>query len=153
MNAALADCLVLTRQHLAHGQVKVVQHFAAQGRVRINLQELQQVLINLIVNAVQAMPEGGTLTLETHDRDAHADARGVRIVVRDTGGGIRAEDMARLFDPFFTTKPIGRGTGKGLSIAHSVIVDKHDCRISVESHVGHGSTFIIELSVKPEEQL
>src|SRR5690606_16009400 len=134
VNAALTDCLVLTRQHLARGQIKVVQRFAARGRVRINLQELQQVLINLIVNAVQAMPEGGTLTLETSDRDPHADARGVRIVVRDTGGGIRAEDMARLFDPFFTTKK-RQGTGLGLSISHT-LVERYGGRIDVDSAPG-----------------
>ena len=148
VNAALADCLVLTRQHLAHGQVKVVQHFAAQGRVRINLQELQQVLINLIVNAVQAMPEGGTLTLETHDRDPHTDARGVRIVVRDTGGGIRAEDMARLFDPFFTTKK-RQGTGLGLSISHT-LVERYGGRIEVDSAPGEGAAFTVSLLAEPD---
>lgn len=148
VNAALADCLVLTRQHLAHGQVKVVQHFAAQGRVRINLQELQQVLINLIVNAVQAMPEGGTLTLETHDRDAHADARGVRIVVRDTGGGIRAEDMARLFDPFFTTKK-RQGTGLGLSISHT-LVERYGGRIEADNAPGEGAVFTVSLLAEPD---
>src|SRR5690606_8160352 len=102
VNAAVADCLVLTRQHLARAEVKVVQQLQARERVQINLQELQQVLINLIVNAVQAMPGGGTLTLETADRDPATDARGVRITVRDTGSGIRGEDLARIFDPFFT---------------------------------------------------
>ena len=125
----------------------MVQHFAAQGRVRINLQELQQVLINLIVNAVQAMPEGGTLTLETSDRDAHTDARGVRIVVRDTGGGIRAEDMARLFDPFFTTKK-RQGTGLGLSISHT-LVERYGGRIEVDSTPGEGAAFTVSLLAEP----
>ncbi|MDX9886385.1 cache domain-containing protein [Thauera sp.] len=148
VNAALTDCLVLTRQHLARGQVKVVQRFAAQGRVRINLQELQQVLINLIVNAVQAMPEGGTLTLETSDRDPHSDARGVRIVVRDTGAGIRAEDMARVFDPFFTTKK-RQGTGLGLSISHT-LVERYGGRIEVDSAPGQGAAFTVSLLAEPD---
>jgi two-component system NtrC family sensor kinase len=148
VNAAIADCLVLTRQHLARGQVKVVQRFAAQGRVRINLQELQQVLINLIVNAVQAMPEGGTLTLETSDRDPHTDARGVRIVVRDTGSGIRAEDMARLFDPFFTTKK-RQGTGLGLSISHT-LVGRYGGRIEADSAPGAGAAFTVSLLAEPD---
>ena len=148
VNDALADCLVLTRQHLARGQVKVVQRFAAHGAVRINLQELQQVLINLIVNAVQAMPEGGTLTLETSDRDPRTDACGVRIVVRDTGSGIRAEDMARLFDPFFTTKK-RQGTGLGLSISHT-LVERYGGRIEVDSAPGQGATFTVSLLAEPD---
>jgi two-component system NtrC family sensor kinase len=126
----------------------VVQRFAAQGRVRINLQELQQVLINLIVNAVQAMPEGGTLTLETSDRDPHTDARGVRIVVRDTGSGIRAEDMARLFDPFFTTKK-RQGTGLGLSISHT-LVGRYGGRIEADSAPGAGAAFTVSLLAEPD---
>ena len=147
VNAALADCLVLTRQHLARAEVKVVQRLGASGRVQINLQELQQVLINLIVNAVQAMPAGGTLTLETVDRDPVRDARGVRITVRDTGGGIRAEDLARIFDPFFTTKK-RQGTGLGLSISHT-LVERYGGRIEVDSAPGEGAAFTVSLLAEP----
>ncbi len=147
VNAALADCLVLTRQHLARADVTVVQSFAATGRVSINLQELQQVLINLIVNAVQAMPAGGTLTLETTDRDPAGDARGVRITVRDTGSGIRAEDLARIFDPFFTTKK-RQGTGLGLSISHT-LVERYGGRIEVDSAPGQGAAFTVSLLAEP----
>ncbi|HPE03494.1 MAG TPA: cache domain-containing protein, partial [Thauera sp.] len=147
VNAALADCLVLTRQHLARAEVKVVQRLGASGRVQINLHELQQVLINLIVNAVQAMPAGGTLTLETVDRDPVRDARGVRITVRDTGGGIRAEDLARIFDPFFTTKK-RQGTGLGLSISHT-LVERYGGRIEVDSAPGEGAAFTVSLLAEP----
>ncbi|MFB1029913.1 MAG: cache domain-containing protein [Thauera sp.] len=147
VNAALADCLVLTRQHLARAEVKVVQRLGASGRVQINLQELQQVLINLIVNAVQAMPAGGTLTLETVDRDPVRDACGVRITVRDTGGGIRAEDLARIFDPFFTTKK-RQGTGLGLSISHT-LVERYGGRIEVDSAPGEGAAFTVSLLAEP----
>lgn len=148
VNAALADCLVLTRQHLTRAGVKVVQKLEARGRVHINLPELQQVLINLIVNAVQAMPAGGTLTLETADRDPQQDARGVRITVRDTGTGIRAEDMARLFDPFFTTKK-RQGTGLGLSISHT-LVGRYGGRIEVDSAPGRGAAFAVSLLAEPD---
>lgn len=144
VNAALADCLVLTRQHLARADVRVVQALEARGRVQINLQELQQVLINLIVNAVQAMPAGGTLTLETADLDA---AAGVRITVRDTGSGIRAEDLARIFDPFFTTKK-RQGTGLGLSISHT-LVERYGGRIEVASAPGQGAAFTVSLLAEP----
>ena len=147
VNAALADCLVLTRQHLVRADVKVVQRLGASGRAQINLQELQQVLINLIVNAVQAMPAGGTLTLETADRDPVHDARGVRITVRDTGGGIRAEDLARIFDPFFTTKK-RQGTGLGLSISHT-LVERYGGRIEVDSAPGQGAAFTVSLLAEP----
>jgi len=147
VNAALADCLVLTRHHLARAEVKVVQRLAARERVQINLQELQQVLINLIVNAVQAMPAGGTLTLETTDRDPATDARGVCIRVGDTGSGIRAEDMARIFDPFFTTKK-RQGTGLGLSISHT-LVERYGGRIEADSAPGAGATFTVSLLAEP----
>lgn len=151
VNAALADCLVLTRQHLARAEVAVVQKPGACGRVCINLQELQQVLINLIVNAVQAMPAGGTLTLETADlnpaRDPAHGMRGVRITVRDTGSGIRAEDMARIFDPFFTTKK-RQGTGLGLSISHTLI-ERYGGRIEVDSTPGQGAAFTVSLRAEP----
>jgi len=127
--------------------VRVVQRLAATVRVNINLQELQQVLINLIVNAVQAMPAGGTLTLETTDRDPAGDASGVRITVRDTGSGIRAEDLARIFDPFFTTKK-RQGTGLGLSISHT-LVERYGGRIEVDSAPGQGAAFTVSLLAEP----
>ena len=148
VNAALADCLVLTRQHLARRDVHLEQRLHARGRVQINPQELQQVLINLIVNAVQAMPEGGTLTLETADRDPTTAAPGVNIVVRDTGSGIAAADLARIFDPFFTTKK-RQGTGLGLSISHT-LVERYGGRISVESTPGKGAAFTVGLLAEPE---
>ena len=151
VNAALADCLLLTRQHLARSEVRVVQNLAATVNVQINLQELQQVLINLIVNAVQAMPDGGTLTLSTADRDADADARGALIRVRDTGSGIRAEDMARIFDPFFTTKK-RQGTGLGLSISHT-LVERYGGRIEVDSRPGEGTCFTVSLLAEPEYRI
>ena len=151
VNAAIADCLVLTRQHLTRADVKVVQRLHAHGRVHINLQELQQVLINLIVNAVQAMPAGGTLTLESADRDPVRDAAGVRVCVGDTGSGIRSEDMARIFDPFFTTKK-RQGTGLGLSISHT-LVERYGGRIEVDSEPGVGTRFTVSLLAEPDYRI
>lgn len=147
VNAVLADCLVLTRQHLSRRDVRVVQALAATCPVAINRQELQQVLINLIVNAVQAMPEGGTLTLESAARDPATDACGVCVTVRDTGGGIRAEDLGRIFDPFFTTKKT-QGTGLGLSISHTLI-ERYGGRITVDSAPGAGAAFTVWLLAEP----
>ncbi|MDX9706926.1 MAG: cache domain-containing protein [Azospira sp.] len=151
-NAAFADCLVLAQHHLGRRNIEVVQALKATQCVQINRQELQQVLINLIVNAVQAMPEGGTLTLASEDwyaRDGEGGApRGVRLVVRDTGAGIRPEDLARIFDPFFTTKK-NQGTGLGLSISHSLI-KRYGGGIAVESVPGEGAAFIVSLLAEPE---
>lgn len=146
--AVLADCLVLSQHHLGKRSVRVVQDYAASREVGINGQELQQVLINLIVNAVQAMPEGGTLTLASSDWDENDMARGVRIDVSDTGEGIRAEDVDRIFDPFFTTKKT-LGTGLGLSISYSLI-ERYGGRITVDSVHGEGATFSVWLLSEPE---
>jgi len=99
--------------------------------------QMQQVLVNLVKNAMQAMTKGGTLTLQTG-----AGAYGVWVSVADTGGGIPQEQINRIFEPFFTTKK--RGTGLGLMIVQR-IVRAHDGRIELESHVGRGTTFRIWL--------
>ncbi|ANQ86652.1 putative sensor histidine kinase [Azoarcus olearius] len=152
VNTVLADCLVLTRQHLSRQGVTVRHEPGTLRLVEINEQELQQVLINLIVNAVQAMPAGGTLTLTTADWDERGPggivARGVCVTVRDTGQGIRDEDLARIFDPFFTTKKT-QGTGLGLSISYS-LVERYGGRITVESVPGAGAAFTVWLLTEPE---
>ncbi len=147
-SAVLADCLVLARHHLEKRRIRVEQAYGASYWVGVNRQELQQVLINLIVNAVQAMPEGGTLTLATLDWVEYGMPRGVRIDVRDTGEGIRPEDLDRIFDPFFTTKKT-QGTGLGLSISYSLI-ERYGGRITVESVRGEGATFSVWLLCEPE---
>jgi two-component system NtrC family sensor kinase len=101
--------------------------------------QLNQVVMNLLVNAAQAIPDRGEITVETYATDDD-----IFIKVSDTGHGIPAENIPKLFQPFFTTKPIGKGTGLGLSIAYG-IVEKHRGEIAVESQVGVGSTFIIRL--------
>lgn len=144
----LADCLVLSRHHLGKLSIRIAQNYAATRQIGINRHELQQVLINLIVNAIQAMPDGGTLALSTADWDEEAVARGVRIEVGDTGAGIRPEDLDRVFDPFFTTKKL-QGTGLGLSISHSLI-ERYSGRIAVTSVVGQGTRFTVWLLSEPQ---
>jgi two-component system NtrC family sensor kinase len=104
-------------------------------------ERLQQVFINIILNALDAMPQGGTLGIRLTAEDKRAVVR-----VSDTGTGIKPEHMAHIFDPFFTTKGIGKGTGLGLSISYA-IVKEHEGHIEVESEVGRGSTFTITLPV------
>jgi signal transduction histidine kinase len=101
--------------------------------------QINQVLVNLVVNAIQAMPNGGTLTVETQLAEA-----GVLIVVEDTGPGISEEITNQIFLPFFTTKDINEGTGLGLAVAHG-IVSSHGGTISVETELGRGTRFVIYL--------
>lgn len=108
---------------------------------------LRQMFINLIFNAVQAMPRGGTLTIDVEDAQP-GEPRMVLIQVTDTGRGIPPENLPRIFDPFFTTNR--NGTGLGLSIVHT-IVQRHDGTIDVESHQGVGTTFRIQLPAAQRE--
>lgn len=139
----IADCLVLTRHNLERRQIAVQVDNAATCRVEVNTSELQQVLINLIVNAIQAMPEGGRLTLSSRDWIEDGQPIGADIQVCDTGQGIAAEDLSRIFDPFFTTKK-GSGTGLGLSISYAII-ERYGGSISVTSRPGEGACFTVRL--------
>lgn len=100
---------------------------------------LQQVFLNLFLNAIQAMPDGGTLTVRSGVVDGN-----IRIDVKDTGTGIPAENLDKIFDPFFTTKEVGKGTGLGLSVSYG-IVKRHRGRVTVDSEMGRGTTFSITL--------
>ena len=103
--------------------------------------QLQQAVIALATNAIDAMPNGGTLTFR-----AFAQPRRLAIEIEDTGVGIPTEDMSKVFEPFFTTKEVGKGTGLGLAICYGIITD-HGGRLSVRSNVGKGSAFTIYLPI------
>lgn len=110
--------------------------------------EFNQVVLNLIVNAAHAIQdvagregtEKGVITIRTRPLTDW-----VEVKISDTGGGIPQAVRTRIFDPFFTTKTIGRGTGQGLAIARSVVVDRHQGTIEFETELGHGTSFIIRL--------
>ncbi len=107
--------------------------------VQGDMNQFQQVLLNLCLNACEAMPDGGTLTLRTGQRD-----RQVVIQVADTGYGIRKEHLDQIFEPFFSTKPVGKSTGLGLSVSYGII-EQHGGSLEVESTEGHGAVFTITL--------
>ncbi|KAI3595379.1 Two-component system sensor histidine kinase [Cupriavidus necator H850] len=134
-----AGCVDLVRHMLKGASIRVELDCLATRQVRISRSELQQVVVNLLTNAIHAMPEGGTLTLGTRDWEG----QGVTLHVRDTGHGIREEDLPNLFNPFFTTKK-QMGTGLGLSISYA-LVERYGGRITVESAVGQGAEFIVWL--------
>jgi signal transduction histidine kinase len=113
--------------------------------LQLDPEKLQQALLNLLLNAIQSMPQGGSLNVEARkvspDESLLSDA-GVRVTVSDTGNGIAEEDIPYIFDPFFTRNP--SGCGLGLAIVHSV-VQEHYGRISVSSKVGNGTIFWVDL--------
>ncbi len=123
--------------------------------VNCQIDEINQVILNMIVNAVQSIqekiPEGsdqkGKITISTRK-----DQNKIHIKVQDTGKGIPKDIQQRIFDPFFTTKGVGKGTGQGLSLAHSIIVKEHQGSISVNSVEGEGTIFTIELPINSSEK-
>jgi two-component system, NtrC family, sensor kinase len=138
----VSDTLPLVQHLLTKTTITVEREYRASRLVQMNRTELQQVLVNLIVNAIHAMPGGGRLTLRTFDRDE--DGRlGVVIEVADTGAGMAPEVLEKIFDAFFTTKR-REGTGLGLSISQ-MLVARHGGRISVESELEKGTTFTVWL--------
>lgn len=140
LNAALESTLNIVWNELKY-KATVHREYGELPPVRCWPMRLQQVFMNLLVNAAQAIPERGEITVRTYARDEK-----VYVEIRDTGIGIPPEHMSRIFDPFFTTKEVGKGTGLGLSVALG-IVERHGGRIEVESQVGKGSTFTVILPV------
>ena len=149
VQAGLDSTLLLAR-HLLKGKVEVRKEFGAVRAIQGSPSQINQVFLNIITNAVQAMPERaerGVITLRT----AMEDERTVRVEIQDNGSGIPKDVVSKIFDPFFTTKPIGQGTGMGLSISYK-IVQEHGGRIAVDSEVGVGTLFTILLPVRAPER-
>ncbi len=138
------DCLVLTRHQIEAAGVSIVTHLDSDLQVRISRTELQQVLVNLILNGIQAMPQGGTLTIRVRNAQGN-----VAIDVQDTGHGIPADVLKRIFDPFYTTKQ-AEGTGLGLSISQK-LVTRAGGTLGVQSKPGAGSVFLITLPAVASE--
>ncbi|MFW8595297.1 sensor histidine kinase [Cribrihabitans neustonicus] len=138
--AAVSDALVLVAADLRNQGIEVVRRHAPAPPIRIVETELQQVLVNLMINAAQAMAGGGTLTIETGP-EARGGVPGSRILLRDTGPGIPPERLGSIFDPFYTSKP-AEGTGLGLSISQSLIA-RADGVITAGSEEGQGAEFKI----------
>ena len=148
INRIVEQVLVLTTHLFAANRIQLETQLG-QGlpSIMVDSHMIEQVLMNLILNAVQAMKNGGVLTIHT------SVAEGIcRVEVRDTGSGIPASVLPRVFDPFFTTKGEGEGTGLGLSV-NLGIVERHGGKILVESEVGKGTTFTLCLPVSRDRSL
>ena len=140
LNGVIGDVLSLLEHQFKVARIQVRRDLALTGPVVMGIEhKLQQVFLNLFLNARDAMPKGGWLTISTRVVDGTALAE-----VGDTGGGIPSEHLARIYDPFFTTKAIGQGTGLGLSITYG-IVREHDGTIACDSEVGAGTRFTLSL--------
>lgn len=140
--SVIDDSIVLVHNQLSRTRIKVERSDEARRIVEVNRTELQQVLINLLVNAIHAMPDGGSLRLTTRDW-VEAGVEGVRVAVSDTGVGIAPENLDKIFNAFFTTRP-QRGTGLGLSISATLLA-RYGGRISAANNAGPGSTFAVWL--------
>ena len=143
----IQDSLVLVGHLLKKGNIAIEQHLDSTRNVLCNRNELQQVLINLMVNAIQAMPDGGVLTLAAEDWDEADMPLGLRLVVTDSGPGISDEDRERLFKPFFTAGKPG-GTGLGLWVSQS-LVERYGGKITVDSAPARGTRFAVWLRFEP----
>ncbi|MBP0003498.1 MAG: PAS domain S-box protein [Cyanobacteria bacterium SBC] len=133
-----------------NSEIQVVKRYGDLPHIDCYAGQLNQVLMNVLVNAIDALEkcrnsgEEATITLETA---VTADER-VRLKVSDNGTGMTPEVLDRIFDPFYTTKPIGKGTGLGLSVSYQIIVDRHGGSLDCHSVVGEGTTFIVEIPVR-----
>lgn len=151
INEILGEALALVH-HLARASGVEIQYvpWDALPQIRMDRGQMKQVILNLVQNALQAMPRGGTLVLQTtfEQRDARP---WVALRVLDTGEGIPVEIISRVFEPFFTTKPPGQGTGLGLSISNHIVVE-HGGFMDVESERGKGTCFTVWLPVENLEK-
>ncbi|MFY9644614.1 MAG: ATP-binding protein [Terriglobales bacterium] len=150
MNAVIDRTLMLVRHQLDLGGVELQVNLAQDlPLVPCDPAQIEQVFIALIMNAIDAMPQGGTLWLE--DRLTSKDTE-IEIKIRDNGTGIAPDILPHIFEPFLTTKESGHGTGLGLAIARG-IVERHQGRIEVESVLGQGTTFVVTIPAQTSDSL
>jgi two-component system NtrC family sensor kinase len=147
LNEIMQDVLALTNHLLATSGILVQTNLSDKlPWPSVDRNQIKQVMLNLIHNALHAMPAGGNLFVSTSS--CPRDGRdGVIITVRDTGVGIPPDHAGRVFEPFFTTRSKEGGTGLGLSVSYGIVVD-HDGEIDVESKVGEGSSFSVWLPIE-----
>jgi PAS domain S-box-containing protein len=147
LNAVINDVLSLLEHQFELQHIKVRRELSSESVTVLGFEhKLQQVFLNLFLNAKDAMPKGGWLSVTTSNRDGKPS-----VELSDTGSGIPSEYLARIYDPFFTTKSIGHGTGLGLSISYGIVREHHGS-IDCESVVGQGTRFVLEFPPGPLER-
>lgn len=148
LNAVINDVYSLVEHQFEVGRIKVRRELAQEPLLVLGIEhQLQQVFLNLFLNARDAMPRGGWLTVSSR-----TDGPGVIVEIADTGSGIPPEQLARIYDPFFTTKAIGRGTGLGLSISYGIVREHHGT-LRCDSTVGQGTRFTMSVPVAVQPAL
>jgi signal transduction histidine kinase len=143
LNDGIESTAAIIVGHARKKQIRLAMELMKLPPVTCNAARINQVVMNLLTNAIDACGDGGVVTVRTR-----AEEGWVRIEVADTGCGIDPAVRDRIFDPFFTTKPIGQGTGLGLSISYGIIKD-HGGTIEVESEPGRGACFTLRLPLHP----
>ncbi len=145
LDQVISRCLMLVRHQLESAGIELQLKLADNlPRVPCDPEQIQQVLLALIMNAIDAMPRGGNLWIESQMKH---DETEISILIRDDGSGIAPDVLPQIFEPFVTTKESGRGVGLGLAISRG-IVERHHGRIEVESQLGQGTTFTVTLPVR-----
>jgi len=148
INPVIESALSLVRTHPRIHSVELNVDLHADGQIKANKTQIQHIIINLCSNAIDAVPNGGRVTVQTKTISKNG-ASFVEIQVQDNGRGIPEAIRKNIFDPFFTTKEVGKGTGLGLSLVYE-IVKKHNGIIEVESEMGKGTTFVVTLPLTSE---
>ena len=147
LNAVIEQSLYFLESRCAKNGVDLIRRLSPEiPQITADPSQLQQVLVNLVVNAIQAMPSGGVLTITTSVSDSH-----VVLVVADNGVGMSERELKQIFVPFFTTKDINEGTGLGLPVVHGIITS-HRGTINVESTPGRGTRFEVRLPIVAAEE-
>jgi signal transduction histidine kinase len=136
------DATLSLLRHELGDRITIVRDYGDIGLVEADSAQINQVFLNLIHNALQAISEFGSITIKTWK-----DGERVFVSIKDTGVGIDSEHLARIFEPFFTTKPVGHGTGLGLSVSHRIVAE-HSGQMVVQSFLGRGTEFVIELPAR-----
>jgi signal transduction histidine kinase len=160
IHEGIESTLLILRNRLKptaqYPSIEIIEQYSELPEVECFPSQLNQVFMNLIGNAIDALHERATMTPDGGEhrdpritiRTTALDSHWVRIAIADNGPGIPESIRHRLFDPFFTTKPVGEGTGLGLSICYQIVVEKHGGRLYCASEPGQGTQFIIEIPVR-----
>jgi signal transduction histidine kinase len=142
INEGISSTLRLLSRYYGAGSISLEKHHGNLPLVDCYASQLNQVWMNLLVNAAQAVGENGKVTIETKLKGDN-----IVVVIADNGAGIPAELLSKIFDPFFTTKPVGVGTGLGLSTSYGII-ERHRGTISVQSRLDQGTTFTVQIPIR-----